>query len=306
MTKLKIDQYTYAIRLSGFNKNMKKTIDSTCMTNETSDRPMREEDFHNKWASDMDVESIDVFKSNESITAPEMRYITRQMGPIDGKKLVDVGCGLGEASVYFAVKGADVTSVDISEGMLQATERLAARYRVKIRPSKFDIEKFLIADKFDIVYAGNLLHHVDIESTIKQFASLLNDKGSLVTWDPLAYNPLINIYRFIAKKVRTPDEHPLTIRDIALFKKYFPDVTIKYFWLSSLIVFVCMVLIEFRNPNKERFWKAVVSEGDKWAWLYRPLEAFDRFILRLFPFLGPLCWNVVVIARKNGDVRANR
>lgn len=269
------------------------------MSDKTPDRPGREEEFHDKWASDMDAALIDVFKCNESITAPEMRYITQHIGPLKGKKLIDVGCGIGEAGVYFAIKGADVTSADISEGMLQTVEKLAARYQVRVRTSKLNAENFFIAGKFDIVYAGNLFHHVDVEPTIKQFAALLNDGGLLASWDPLAYNPLINIYRFIAKKVRTSDEHPLTVRDIALFKKYFPDVRIRYFWLSSLIVFVCMVLVEFRSPNKERFWKVVVDEGDKWAWLYKPLEALDSFILKLFPFLGLLCWNVVIVARKS-------
>lgn len=270
------------------------------INNEASVRPRQEEMFHDKWAADTDVALIDVFRHNESVAAPEMRYIARQLGPLAGRKLIDIGCGLGEASVYFAIKGADVTSVDISEGMLQSVQRLAARYHVRVRTSRVDIKNLSVADKFDIVYAGNLFHHVDIEPAIKQFAALLKDDGLLVSWDPLAYNPLINVYRFIAKDVRTSGEHPLTVRDIRLFRKYFPDVKIRYFWLSTLMVFVHMTLVQFRNPNKERFWKVVVDEGDKWLWLYKPLEAFDTFILRLFPFLGLLCWNVVIIARKKG------
>lgn len=268
------------------------------MNNKAIDRPGREEEFHDEWAADIDIASIDVIKCNESITAPELRYIAQSLGPLNGKKLIDIGCGLGEASIYFAIKGADVTSIDISEDMLQIVERLAARYQVRVNTRKSNVERLSISDRFDIAYAGNLFHHVDIELTIKQFAKILKDDGLLVSWDPLAYNPLINVYRFIAKKVRTPDEHPLTMRDIKLFKKYFSDVTVKYFWLSSLIVFICMALIQFRDPNKERFWKAVVDEGDRWAWLYKPMEALDSLILKIFPFLGLLCWNVVIVARR--------
>jgi SAM-dependent methyltransferase len=162
---------------------------------------------------------------------------------------------------------------------------------------KLNIEDISIVDKFDIVYAGNLFHHVDVEAAIKKIVVLLKHDGVLVSWDPMAYNPFINLYRFFAKEVRTVHEHPLTIRDIMLFKKYFTDVKVRYFWLSSLMVFVCMVFFQFRNPNKERFWKVIIDEGDKWRWLYGPLEAFDKFILRLFPFLGLLCWNVVVTAQ---------
>jgi len=269
------------------------------MNGEVSGRPKREEKFHDEWAVRTDIISIDVVKSNESITAPELRYITQQLGLLRGKKLIDVGCGLGEASVYFAIKGADVTSIDISESMLQAVKELAARNHVSIKTYKSNIEELFFGEKFDIVYAGNLFHHVNVESALKEFTLLLKEDGVLVSWDPLAYNPFINLYRFIARKVRTLDEHPLTMRDISLFRKYFPHVKVRYFWLSSLLIFIYMVIFQLRNPNKERFWKVVVDEGDKWAWLYKPLEAFDTFILKLFPFLGFLCWNVVIVARKN-------
>ncbi len=263
-----------------------------------TDRHRREEVFHDDWAANMDTSLIDVIKRNESVTAPEMRYITERLGPLGGKKLVDLGCGLGEAGVYFAIKGADVTSVDISDGMLSSTHKLAERYNVRIRTVKSSIDELSVEGRFDIAYAGNLFHHVDIESTIRRFAEILNDDGLLVSWDPVAYNPLVNIYRLVAKRVRTSDEHPLTVRDVKLFKKYFSDVEVRYFWFSTLLVFVFMVLVQLRDPNKERFWKVVVDEGDRWAWMYKPLEAFDRLILRLFPFLGPLCWNVVVIASR--------
>ena len=39
------------------------------------------------------------------------------------KTLLDVGCGLGEASVYFAMEGACVTSLDISKSMLDSVAK---------------------------------------------------------------------------------------------------------------------------------------------------------------------------------------
>ena len=72
-----------------------------------------EEVFHDEWANSENVEDVDVITTNEAITAPEMRYITKKMGDLKGKKVLDVGCGLGEASVYFALQGADVTATDL-------------------------------------------------------------------------------------------------------------------------------------------------------------------------------------------------
>lgn len=258
-----------------------------------------ERDFHDAWAAGEDVGSIDVRAANEACTAPEMRYITQRLGDINGKRLLDVGCGLGEASVYFAIRGADVTSADLSQGMLDATARLAHANGVRVQPHLASAEDMRLPPgaKYNIIYAGNLLHHVDIEETLVRIKPHLAPGGMFITWDPLAYNPVINVYRAMATEVRTPDEHPLKWGDIKLFQKYFGTVETRYFWLSTLVIFVIMALAQRRNPNKERFWKAVVREGETWRWLYRPLESLDRLMLTILPPLRLLCWNVVIVCK---------
>jgi SAM-dependent methyltransferase len=270
------------------------------------ERIENERDFHDAWANSEDVEKINVRETNEVCTAPEMRYITKRLGNIKGKRLLDVGCGLGEASVYFAMLGADVTSSDLSQGMLDATTRLANINGVSVKQHIASAEDMQLPPnaKFDFIYSGNLLHHVNIEETIKRIKPHLADDGKFVTWDPLAYNPAINVYRSIATDVRTPDEHPLKWGDIKLFHKHFDTVETKYFWLTTLIIFIIMALAQRRNPNKERFWKVVVQEGEKWRWLYSPLEKLDRLILWLVPPVRLLCWNVVVVSshpKNNGE-----
>lgn len=265
-----------------------------------NDRIKTEREFHDEWARSENAEEIDVRASNEVCTAPEMRFIKQQLGDLKGKRLLDVGCGLGEASVYFALLGADVTSSDLSQGMLDATLNLAHMNAVTVRQHLASAENMQLApeEKFDVIYAGNLLHHVDIDATIQRVIPHLADDGVFVSWDPLAYNPAINVYRSIATEVRTPDEHPLKWHDIKLFNKYFSSVEKRYFWLTTLIIFIIMALAQRRNPNKERFWKVIIKEGKKWAWLYRPLELLDRFLLSILPPLKLLCWNIVIIAKK--------
>ena len=262
-------------------------------------RLAKERAFHDAWADGEDAGKIDVRASNEVCTAPEMRYITRRLGDLRGRRLLDVGCGLGEASVYFALKGADVTSADLSQGMLDATSRLAQANGVNVTRQLATAEDMQLPPgaRFDVIYAGNLLHHVDIGKTIARIKPHLAPGGIFVAWDPLAYNPAINVYRVMATKVRTPDEHPLKWGDIKSLRGQFGTVETRYFWLTTLIIFVIMALAQRRDPNKERYWKVVVQEGRKWRWLYLPLEVLDRLLLMLVPPLRLLCWNVVIMCK---------
>ena len=105
-----------------------------------------------------------------------MRYIHKKLGDISGKSLLDVGCGLGEASTYFALNGADVTATDLSSGMLKAASQLA-ELTACVETHKASAEGLDSQSLFDIVYTGNLLHHVDIENTLLQMKKVLKPGG---------------------------------------------------------------------------------------------------------------------------------
>jgi SAM-dependent methyltransferase len=254
--------------------------------------------FHDKWSAMEDPKKINVMLANEACTAPEMRYIIKSLGEggLSGKTILDIGCGLGEASVYFGLKGAKVTALDLSSGMLKLTAKLAKIYNIRVKTHLSSSENFNlpIKKKFDIIYAGNCLHHSNISKTLNEITIYLKKGGIFFSWDPLQYNPLINIYRKIATKVRTADEHPLTYKDIQLIKKKFKKTNIKYFWFFTLFIFIVMFLVQRIDPNKERYWKKIIYESNKWKLIYYPLELLDTIILFLIPPLKFLCWNVVI------------
>jgi SAM-dependent methyltransferase len=182
--------------------------------------------------------------------------------------------------------------------MCAATRRLADAQGVSVETHISAAEDLRLGTRqFDIIYIGNTLHHVDIATTMDQLIPHLRAGGTFVSWDPVAYNPIINVYRRIAMKVRTPDEHPLRLRDIRAVTARFATSELRWFWLTTLVIFLAMVFVQFRNPNRVRLWKQVIDDADRWRWLYQPLERLDTALLRLMPWLGPLCWNVVIVAR---------
>ena len=96
----------------------------------------KESTFHDEWASSTRPEDIAVRESFEAPTALENRFILRLMhqhvGELSGRRLLDVGSGLGESSTYFALRGFDVTAADVSPQMLELTERVARRHGVSV------------------------------------------------------------------------------------------------------------------------------------------------------------------------------
>src|SRR3989338_7494052 len=184
----------------------------------------REKEFHDEWASTIDLENINVESFFESSTAPENRFILTRLGDIKGKKLLDIGCGAGENSVYFAKKGAICTATDYSSGMVEVAKKFAAKNNVKIEAHTMNAMDMDIPDNtFDITYASNILHHVDQYKTLKEMHRVLKHGGKACFWDPLKHNPIINVYRKIATKVRTEDEHPLDINIIKYARSLFKE-----------------------------------------------------------------------------------
>jgi ubiquinone/menaquinone biosynthesis C-methylase UbiE len=259
----------------------------------------KEEKFHDGWAHSMDLNELMVDESFEACTSPENKYILKKLGNLHGKKVLELGCGAGEASVYFAKKGAIATATDISGGMLVVVKKLAKIHNVSVRTVKCRSDKIPFPDaSFDIVYAANLLHHVKHESTLKESYRILKKGGIFVSYDPLAHNPLINIYRRIATKVRTEDETPLKIKDLRGFRKIFSKVEYNTFWFFTLWIFIRFYLIEKVDPNEERYWKKILVEHKRLKKTYDRLEKLDRVLFKILPFMKRYCWNIVVIARK--------
>lgn len=260
---------------------------------------LNEENFHDEWARSVNLEDIHPIEFFTVCTAPENRWIMKNLGDIKGLKILELGCGLGEASVYLSLQGAQVFSTDLSEEMLNTTSKLAQKYNTAVTTRKCSADKIDFPDEsFDIVYAANLLHHVDIEQTLAEAKRVLVPGGRFVSWDPIAHNPVINIYRKMAKEVRTEDEHPLKMKELNTFKKYFKHLDWECTWFFTLIIFLKFYFIDKVGVNQERYWKKIISEHKALEPLYTKLERWDTKFLKVFPFMKRFCWNIAIIAKK--------
>lgn len=259
----------------------------------------RETVFHDAWASSTKLEDVLVRECFEAPTALENQFILHRMGDLKGKKVLDIGAGLGESSVYFALKGAKVTTTDISPLMVEKVLDLAAKHSVEMEGIVSTAESLNVPENhFDFVYIANTIHHVpDRAQLFSQIRRSLRPGGVFFSYDPLAYNPAINIYRRMATGVRTPDESPLTLADLRLARRYFVNVGHREFWIATLALFAKYYLLDRVHPNTDRYWKRILKETPKSLHWWRPLLSLDAVVSRL-PGVRYLAWNMVMWGTK--------
>lgn len=260
----------------------------------------KEQEFHDNWAETIRPEEVAVDDVFEACTSPEPRWLLDQMGDIKGKCLLDLGCGAGEAAVYFAKQGADVTAADLSPGMLEVVQRVAQLHGTSLTTQVVTADNLQVfdSDSFDIVYAGNLLHHVDKEQCIDEVYRILKPGGCAALWDPVDYNPVINVYRKMAADVRTDDEKPIRKPDVDYIEARFGTVKKRFFWLTTLMVFLKFYFIDRVHPSEDRYWKRILTKADELEGMMAFWTRVDNFLLKLVPALGWWCWNIGVVAYK--------
>lgn len=260
-----------------------------------------EAEFYDKWARCTPIDSINPSNKFTADTAPEYKEVIKNLGQIKGKKVLILGCGLGEEVVYAASLGAKVTAIDISKEMLKFTEELALKYKVKkdIALRNMEAEDLGFKEKsFDAVLGCNILHHVNIEKAVLEIKRVLKKGGIASFTEPFSYNPVINIYRILANKVRTDGEHPLSYDDLKTIQKFFPKIEHREFHLLTLFIFIWFFIGERIHPNKARYFEKIISEAKRYKNIFNFLYKMDNVVLSLFPFLRRYCWVTVVKVKK--------
>jgi len=103
---------------------------------------------------------------------------------VQGKTILDSGCGTGIFSIIFANHGAgQVTGIDISEGSLGTARGLAEKF--KLDNAAFEQQDMLVLpyknESFDIVWAWGTVHHTtDPYRAIDELSRVLKQDGSIL------------------------------------------------------------------------------------------------------------------------------
>ena len=109
-----------------------------------------------------------------------LSIIRDSVGPIDGKRILDIGCGSGALAATLSSEGAKVVGIDIEETAIESARRNAplAEFRTG------SANQLPFADQaFDAAIFVNSLHHVEprsMEQALFEAGRVLKHGGHLV------------------------------------------------------------------------------------------------------------------------------
>ena len=115
----------------------------------------------------------------------EMAAVLELLAPLEGKRVLDAGCGDGAYSLAATERGAFVTGVDVSAEMLAAAQARSAARGVKVDWRQGDVLALPFPDaSFDLAIAITVLCLVsDPQRAVRELARVLVPGGRLVIGD---------------------------------------------------------------------------------------------------------------------------
>ena len=107
----------------------------------------------------------------------------RLLGDVRGKRVLDLGCGSGHASIAFARQGAHAIALDASARQLARGRKLAEAEEVRVEWHRSDLADlaFLRADSIDLAFSAHALAEVeDLDRVFRQVHRVLRPGAAFV------------------------------------------------------------------------------------------------------------------------------
>jgi 2-polyprenyl-6-hydroxyphenyl methylase / 3-demethylubiquinone-9 3-methyltransferase len=121
------------------------------------------------------------FKPLHDINPLRLDYIDKLTG-LNGKTVLDVGCGGGILAESMAVRGAQVTGIDLGEKALKVAELHLLETGNQVDYRKIAVEELALEQPhhYDVVTCMEFLEHVpNPKSTVKSCAELVKPGGDV-------------------------------------------------------------------------------------------------------------------------------
>ncbi|HYE38090.1 bifunctional 2-polyprenyl-6-hydroxyphenol methylase/3-demethylubiquinol 3-O-methyltransferase UbiG [Methylocaldum sp.] len=126
------------------------------------------------------------FKTLHAVNPLRIQFI-RSFGEVEGKRVVDVGCGGGILSEGLARAGAEVIGIDLAEELLDVAKSHADESGISLDYRRISAEALAEAEpgSFDIVTCMEMLEHVPEPASVVRACARLVKPGGRVFFSTL-------------------------------------------------------------------------------------------------------------------------
>jgi FkbM family methyltransferase len=133
-------------------------------------------------AGDRSGDGVECFDTPEALELNRARidHLRSLNLPLRGKRVLDVGCGVGHLAQFFVEQGCDVQCVDARKENIERLRELYPGLKARV----FDLERDPVEElgRFDIVFAYGLLYHLeDPFRALRNLASICTELFLLET-----------------------------------------------------------------------------------------------------------------------------
>lgn len=196
-----------------------------------------------------------------SINQTEISFL----GNVKSKLVLDLGSGIGEDTQFLSKNGAIIVSLDSSEKSLKISQQVNDNLHVRADATNLPFKNGV----FDIVFGREVLHHVDEKITLNEVRRILKIGGYAVFEEPLKFNPLVVIYRFIKKDERVPQHSfaPSHLSKLAIH--YFKKSESKSFYMIFPFFYVFILYFPATEAFLTKLYMKVFSTLDDYiSWRF--------------------------------------
>lgn len=238
--------------------------------NTSRDRALREKETYDKGLERSIYNSIFSHCTYYTNLIKEQFLINEMKNHVDGKVL-EIGCDCWYGWLHNMdfnpkdIHALNISSTEVHKGMVNLD-------KTQITPTFYIMDANNLAfsnNKFDLIFGGALLHHLELPIALKEIQRVLKPGGKFIFWEPLRLNPVAILIRAITPKYRTKDERPFGIKELNLVRKHFDMHFIPFEFFSTPIGVISKLL--FKNPNN---------------FLMKTAYKVNRILLKIFPPLS--------------------
>lgn len=238
-------------------------------------------------SKNFDKKNFNYNEEKEFYLSPEQIYAYDIIENFNGKRILEIGCGIGINAIILEEKGADVTVLDISANRLETLKEISnmINKNTNIRLVLGQAESLPFRDNsFDIIYTKSVLIHTNLIEASNEIHRVLKKDGMGIFIEPMDLNPFVLIYRkLFAPKEWKGITNYFTPKRFEQFGKVFISKKGKCFYFFSFFAFYW----QFQKRSLKNFKK------------YLPLlNKLDNFIFKYFPFMKRFAWFNVYCVKK--------